>query len=135
MERGGAAEDNRGTSFEEAPMDRSLEDSGGFKISSAWHRQLEETHSVEEVIGTLRDYVASLAPQELARLPEKCRSVRAKAEDDVEYWTYKLSHNGADENEPWVDVELMRTVFNHFLHASVRLAHIHKGHAEQAQPH
>lgn len=116
-------------------MDRSLEDSGGFKVSSAWHRQLEETRSVEEVVETLRDYLASLAPEELARLPEKCRAVRAKAEDDVEYWTYKLSRHFADEHEPWVDVDLMHAVFNYFLHASVRLAHIHKVHAEEPQPH
>ena len=116
-------------------MNRSLEDSGGFKTSSVWHRQLEHTHSVEGVIETLRDYLATLSPGQLSRLPELCRSVRAKAEDDIEYWTFKLSRCGADENEGWVDVDLMREVFNHFLHASVRLVHIHKAIAGEAQPH
>ncbi len=87
------------------------------------------------MVATLRDYLASLAPEELARLPEKCRAVRAKAEDDVEYWTYRLSHNGADENEHWVDVELMRAVFNHILHASVRLSRIHEERAAEPQAH
>ena len=115
-------------------MNRSLEDSGGFKTSSAWHRQLEETQSVAEVVLTLRDYLATLSPEQLSRLPEVCRSVRTKAEDDIEYWTFKLSHH-ADEHEPWVDADLMREIFNHFLHASVRLARIHKALAEDTQPH
>ena len=116
-------------------MNRALEDSGGFRTSSAWHRQLEDTRSVDEVIGTLRDYLAQLAPEQLSRLPEICRGVRAKAEDDIEYWTFKLSHHGADENESWVDVDLMREVFNHFLHGSARLTRIHKAIAEEVQPH
>jgi len=116
-------------------MNRSLEDSGGFKTSSAWHRQLEDTQNVHDVIETLRDYLATLTPDQLSRLPEACRSVRAKAEDDIEYWTFKLSRHGADENEAWVDVEQMREIFNHFLHASVRLVQIHKTLASEAQPH
>lgn len=116
-------------------MNRTLEDSGGFKTSSAWHRQLEHTRSVEEVIEALRDYLATLSPEQLSHLPVICRAVRAKAEDDIEYWTFKLSHHGADENEAWVDVDLMREIFNHFLHASVRLVRIHKAIADVAQPH
>ena len=116
-------------------MNRSLEDSGGFRTSSTWHRQLEHTQSVDQVIDTLRDYLATLSPGQLSHLPEICRPVRAKAEDDIEYWTFKLSHHGADENEAWVDVDLMREIFNHFLHASVRLGHIHKAIAEEVQPH
>lgn len=116
-------------------MHRSLDDSGGFKTSSAWHRQLEDTQTVAQVIDTLRDYLATLSPEQLSRLPELCRSVRAKAEDDIEYWTFKLSRHAADENEAWVDVELMREIFNHFLHASVRLVRIHKAIANVAIPH
>jgi hypothetical protein len=134
VSRGGLP-DNASMIRDGGSMNRSLEDSGGFKTSSAWHRQLEHTQSVEGVIETLRDYLATLSPGQLSRLPELCRSVRAKAEDDIEYWTFKLSHHGADENEEWVDVDLMREVFNHFLHASVRLVHIHKAIAGEAQPH
>ena len=118
-------------------MDRSLEDSNGFKTSSVWHRQIEGTRTVDEVLVTVRDYLASLTPNELAHLPETHRPMRIKGDDDIEYWTFKLSQHASGDHEPWVDTDLMQEIFNHFLHASVRLSQIHKAlaAAEDAQPH
>ena len=115
-------------------MDRALDDSSGFKTSSIWHRQLESTTSVEDLLATLRDYLASLTPRDLAHLPEKYRPLRIKGDDDVEYWTFRLSQHSGTEFEPWVDLNLMREVFNHFLHASARLSQIHKALARTEAP-
>ena len=46
-----------------------------------------------------------------------------KAEDDIEYWTYRLSQRPRDGA---IDGELMQDVFNHFLHASLRISQIRR---------
>ena len=38
-------------------MTQTLEDSGSFKTETVWHRQLETTHSVDEVLAAMRDYL------------------------------------------------------------------------------
>ena len=118
-------------------MTQALEDSGSFRSESVWHRQIEATASVEEVLVTIRDYLATLTPQELARLPEARRPGRIKGDDDIEYWTFKLSLQPDAPAEEGVDLELMRTIFQHFLHASMRISQIHKANSkvDDPQPH
>jgi hypothetical protein len=118
-------------------MTHALEDSGSFRTESVWHRQLETIGSVDEVLVAMRDYLATLTPEELARLPEARRPGRIKGDDDIEYWTFKLSRQPGAEAEPGIDVDLMQTIFHHFLHASVRISQIHKAllKTEDPQPH
>jgi hypothetical protein len=118
-------------------MTQALEDSGAFKTESVWHRQLETTGSVDEVLVTIRDYLATITPEELARLPESRRPGRIKGDDDIEYWTFKLSRQPGTPAEEGTDVELLQAIFHHFLHASVRISQIHKAHAKlnDPQPH
>jgi hypothetical protein len=111
-------------------MDRRVpEDTTGFKTSSVWHRQLEGSETVEGIVATLQDYLDSLTPEDLGHLPETCRSVRIKGDDDIEYWTYKLSRDHPAHTGAWVDSALLQEVFNHFLHASVRVSQIHRAKA------
>ena len=76
----------------------------------------------------LRDYVASLTPQSLVRLPDSCRGLRVKAEEDVEYWTCRLSQR-VRADDALVDEDLRQEVFHHFLHASLRISQIHRAKA------
>src|SRR5258708_38866133 len=110
----------------EAPEDTT----SGFKASSVWHRQLEGSETVKGIVSTLQDYLATLTPEDLARLPENCRAVRVKGDDDLEYWTYKLSRDHPAHTGTWVDSALLQEVFNHFLHASVRVSQIHRAMAK-----
>src|SRR5512142_2686180 len=111
-------------------MDAVLDTTRGFERNDAgWHCHLDLADSVDEVLEHVRDYIATLAPQLLARLPESCRYLRVKAEDDIEYWTCKLSHR-APSREPLVDEDLLQDVFDHFLHASLRISHIRRIAAE-----
>jgi hypothetical protein len=71
-------------------------------------------------------YFAGLTPEQLALLPESCRAIRIKAEDDIEYWTYRLS---AMRLEDISDSALVHDIFMHLLHASLRIAQIHRLHA------
>ncbi len=102
------------------------DDTAGFKTSSVWHRQLEGSETVERIVATLQDYLDTLTPEDLARLPENCRAVRIKGDDDLEYWTYKLSRHHPAHTGAWVDSALLQEVFNHFLHASARVSQIHR---------
>src|SRR2546421_4403608 len=87
---------------------------------SPWRRALEGSESTADVLSTLRDYLATLTPAELARLPEDCRPGRVKAEDDVEYWTFRLAQLiGEPPAEP-ADARLAQDILNVFLHAMAR---------------
>jgi hypothetical protein len=118
-------------------MTHAFEDSGSFKTETVWHRQLETTGSVEEVLTTIRDYLATLTPEELARLPESRRPGRIKGDDDIEYWTFKLSRQPGHAENAGIDFDLMQTIFQHFLHASMRISQICKARlkTEDPQPH
>ena len=93
---------------------------------SPWRRTLEANESTEDVLSTLRDYLATLTPAELARLPESCRPGRIKAEDDVEYWTFRLAQLITSPLDETTDAALAQQVLNVFLHAIVQILRIHK---------
>jgi hypothetical protein len=115
-------------------MTQALEDFGSFKTESVWHRQIETTGRVEDVLVTIRDYLATITPQELARLPATCRPGRVKGDDDIEYWTFMLSRQPGPPPEAGLDQELMQAIFQHFLHASMRISQIHKAMARVGDP-
>ena len=108
-------------------MDATLDTTRGFERNDPrWHCSLEIAETAEDVLHLVRDYVASLSPEELARLPEPCRILRVKAEDDIEYWTFRLSQRPALEDDARIDGEMLQEVFNHFLHASLRISQIRR---------
>ena len=111
-------------------MDVKLDRTRGFeRYDPGWHCRVEIVESVDEVLRLLRDYIASLTPHDLVRLPDSCRAVRVKAEDDVEYWTFRLSQRPRSKRAA-IDEDLREDAFYHFLHASLRIAHIHKAEAQ-----
>jgi hypothetical protein len=89
----------------------------------AWHSRVEDARSAEEVVTLMRDYVASLTPEQLGQLPDRCRPLRVKAEDDLEYWTFRLS-SLRDAGQP--EAEFVQDLFMHFLHASLRITQLHR---------
>jgi hypothetical protein len=111
-------------------MDLALDSTRGFQNRDPrWHSTLEVVETVGEVVELIRDYLATLLPEDFAHLPKACRTLRVKAEDDIEYWTLKLSqrHTRADAD---VDLDRTQDIFNHLLHASLRISQIHKSMAE-----
>ena len=108
-------------------------DSGtrGFeRLDPLWHSQVEAARTAEDVVKLMREYVASLTPEQLALLPERYRPMRVKAEDDLEYWTFKLSSIPAgDRTSP----DFLQDLFMHFLHATLRITQIHRERAARAQ--
>jgi len=116
-------------------MNAVLDKTRGFeRHDPRWHGRIEMAMSVEDVVMLVRDYVATLAPQHFVRLPDVCRGLRVKAEDDVEYWTFRLSQRPALESSAEIDGELLQEVFNHFLHASLRISQIRRDAPRSAAP-
>jgi hypothetical protein len=112
-------------------MDLALDSTRGFQNRDPrWHSTLEVAETVGEVVELIRDYLATLLPEDFAHLPRTCRALRVKAEDDIEYWTLKLSqrHTGTDA----VDLDRTQDIFNHLLHASLRISQIRKTLAESS---
>lgn len=102
---------------------------GHERLDPLWHSRIEDVDSVDEVITLGRDYLASLTPEQLSLLPDACRAVRIKAEDDIEYWTYRIS---AVRHEDRCDSALLQDLFMHLLHASLRISQIHRVRADRA---
>ena len=108
-------------------IDVPIDSTRGFELRDPrWHERIENATTVEQVVTLMRDHIATLAPEHLARLPAMCRLLRVKAEDDVEYWTFKLSQrHGQGAGSPAAG-ELLQELFNHFLHASLRISQVRK---------
>ena len=111
-------------------MDARVDTRGYLRQDPQWHLQLDECESVAAVIAHTRDFLATLTTRQLQLLPDACQPLRVKAEDDVEYWTCKLS-----ACFPAVRPEqtaLVQDLFMHFLHASMRICQIHRDQAQRA---
>jgi hypothetical protein len=102
---------------------------GHERLDPQWHSRVDDEVCIDGVLALVRDYVASLAPEQLMLLPETCRAMRIKAEDDIEYWTYRIS---AVRPEDRCDSALVQDLFMHLLHASLRIAQIHRLRAARA---
>ena len=101
------------------------------RLDPAWHSRVESAGSVDEVVALMRDYVATLTPEQLAQLPERYRPMRVKAEDDLEYWTFRLSSVPQAQR---ADPVFAHDLFMHFLHASLRVTQLHRERAAARVP-
>ncbi len=99
------------------------------RMDPAWHSRVESARSADEIVALMRDYVATLTPEQLALLPDRYRPLRVKAEDDLEYWTFRLSNIPAGER---AGHEFVQDLFMHFLHASLRITQIHRERAARS---
>ena len=100
------------------------------RLDPLWHSRVDKARTAEDVVALMRDYVATLTPEQLGQLPERYRPLRVKAEDDLEYWTFRLSSLRTLERP---DPEFAQDLFMHFLHASLRITQIHRERA--TRPH
>ena len=100
-----------------------------------WHARLEAGDDAASLLGIARDYLATFAPEHLARLPEDCRPGRIKGEDDIAYWSCRLAQSAHKDTSMPVDAGLLLEMLDFFLHAWVRLSQIQRIHLSRAGPH
>jgi hypothetical protein len=59
---------------------------------AAWLPQIESAHTGAELAHTLRAYLASLTPQQLAELPKECSPQAFAGPADIQEWAVMLTH-------------------------------------------
>lgn len=92
---------------------------------SPWAQRFANVRSSEEVVVLARDYLASLSPELLGRLPEDCRPMQIRHEDDLDFWAFRLVQRYHTGDEP-VDGSLLGEIIDFLLHALIRLADLHR---------
>ena len=112
-------------------MDARIDTRGYLRRDPAWHSRLDEVVEVSEVLAHTRDYIATLTTKQLQLLPPPLQQLRVKGEDDLEYWTCKLS--ACFPSQDPAQVALVQDLFMHFLHASMRICQLHRDQAQRAE--
>jgi hypothetical protein len=92
---------------------------------SPWVQRFAHLKSPEEVVTLARDYLASLSPELLGRLPQDCRPMQIKYEDDLDFWAFRLVQHYHSSDEP-VDASLLSEIIDFLLHALIRLAELNR---------
>ena len=93
-----------------------------------WHAQVDEATSIAEVVGSVQDLVASLAPADVASIPEDCRPGRIRDESDIDYWNLRLAEACQATWGTHRDAEILTEMAQFFLRASVKVSHLTEGH-------
>jgi hypothetical protein len=91
-------------------------------LSDTWIYALEEASTEKQVIGAVKDFLATWTPGMLARLPESCRPGKIGGAEDVSDLAFKLSRTGLQFEGDLPDRRLLALMANFFAHASARLA-------------
>ena len=94
----------------------------------AWHDRIEEVGSVDEMVHAIREYVSSLDAPAKSRVPNTCRIDRVVRDEDIDVLTYRLS----DLSRAHRDDTALLDIFNHFLHASLRISQMRRAQSQQA---
>jgi len=87
-----------------------------------WQQKLDLADSEDEVVGVVRDYVATLDPGEVALLPAALRPGKMLVANDVASYALDLVRYDCDETHG-VAV-LVHRLAAFFSHASIRLSEI-----------
>ena len=91
-----------------------------------WHRDIEKTATARQVVALTRDYLASLSPRDLARVPERCRPSRIFDEEDIAFWSARLTEDYWQLRGTSADAAVLQELWSFFLRASVHIARLHE---------
>lgn len=89
-----------------------------------WFRRLDDAKTVGEVLALARDYVATLPPQDIARLPARCRPGRIRDEADIERLHAILVEEFRESRAEGDDLVPLQRLTSFMVRASVRLAEL-----------
>ena len=90
----------------------------------AWYRQVENAKSPLEVIAVIRDYIAGWTPQELARLPERCRPGKLRYEQDIEDLHARLVEEFRNTSASGEELASIQQLTSILVRASIRIAEL-----------
>ncbi len=96
-------------------------------MMTAWFAQIDRAKSIPEVIGVVRDFLATWTPVELALLPEKCRPSRVRDQVDVENLHSLLVEEYRASRASGEALDMLQKLTSFALRASIRLAELDPG--------
>jgi len=88
------------------------------------HLCLEKATTVDEIVGHVRDYLATLTPGDLDRLPRYNRPVLLESAAAVDRWAQQLDRYEPPTNQDPANTALFAEVRSYFVHASARVAQL-----------
>jgi hypothetical protein len=90
----------------------------------AWFRMLENAQSPAQVVSIARDYLSEWTPQELARLPERCRPGKLRDEHDIEELHSKLVEEYRNTEATGEELATIQQLTSFLVRASIRIAEL-----------
>jgi hypothetical protein len=98
----------------------------------SWLRQIDDATSVAQVVSIARDFLATWTPQELARLPTRCRPGRIRDEGDIADLHSNLVDEYRATRATGDELTALQLLTSYLVRVSVRIAEL--GGDTTAQP-
>jgi hypothetical protein len=86
-----------------------------------WYRDIERTASPRQVVALARDYLATLTPRDLARVPQRCRPSRIFDEEDIVFWSGRLTEEYWQLRGTAADAAILQELWSFFLRATIHI--------------
>ena len=82
------------------------------QAAGPWLSQIENARSTRDLIGVLRDFLASLTPEQMAELPAACRPEGISTAAEIQEWAVTLAREDLKSaNFPGGALHLAAAVF------------------------
>jgi hypothetical protein len=91
-------------------------------MTVSWQGRLDSAATEAEVVGVVRDFMATVSPYEIARLPEHCRPRKMVDANDITNYAFLIVRHHCDDGEG--TARIAHKLASFFTSASIRLAHI-----------
>ena len=91
-------------------------------MTVSWHSRLSSATTEAEVVGVVRDFLATISPYDMARMPAHCRPGKMVDANDITNYAFLIVRHNCDDGEGTARVAHKLASF--FSSASIRLAHI-----------
>jgi hypothetical protein len=89
--------------------------------AGAWLSQIESARSAAELVRLLRDYLASLTPDERAQLPAGCVAESISTPAEIQEWAVSLAQGDLKASGTHHDLRTLRLAAIIFAAAGTRL--------------
>ena len=87
-----------------------------------WPQVLDDATTEHELVNIVREYLATLGPDEITRLPADCRPGKISDGEDIGDFAFRLATAHLEFAGSRADRQLLERVMGFFTHAASRLA-------------
>ncbi len=91
-------------------------------VTVSWQGRLDDASTEAEVVGVVRDFMATISPYEIARLPAHCRPRKIVDANDITHYAFTIVRHHCDDGQGTARVAHKLASF--FTSASIRLSQI-----------